>query len=241
VTASRLPADASDESVARELAETLSQLTSSSRASLIMVAVGVITLGASVYYSFTRLQPLEDEIARKRGEVAALNEQAMDAQRLVDQAKQEHAALKQNIEQLYAVRVTASNAVYEVKSTARATGRNTASGPEYKFTVLINAPADVLQAIEHVEYTFDHSTFRDRTVVADKASDQFAYSYVGWGCLTRVGVNVVLDDGSRQPFNFDMCRSLGPSWSGADDGRTADVPSKLSIDKRRIEKQAPVR
>ena len=60
MTASRLPADASDESVARELAETLSQLTSSSRASLIMVAVGVITLGASVYYSFTRLQPLED-------------------------------------------------------------------------------------------------------------------------------------------------------------------------------------
>ncbi len=77
-----------------------------------MVAVGVITLGASVYYSFTRLQPLEDEIAKKRGEVAELNAQAVDAQRLVDQAKQEHAALKQNIEQLYAVRVTGSNTVY---------------------------------------------------------------------------------------------------------------------------------
>lgn len=241
MTAVRPIADASDESVAREVAETLSQLTTSSRASLIMVAVGVITLGASVYYSFTRLEPLEDEIAKKRGQVAQLNAQAVDAQRMVDRARQEYAELKQSIEQLYAVRVTNSNTVYEVKSTARATGRNTSSGPEYKFTVLINAPAEVLRAIRSVEYTFDHSTFSERKVIADRASDQFAYSYVGWGCLTRVGVNVFLNDGTSQPFNFNMCRSLGPSWGGSGDGRTADVPSKYSLDKRRIEKQAPVR
>jgi uncharacterized coiled-coil protein SlyX len=114
VTASRPPADASDESVAREVADSLSQLTTSSRASLIMVAVGVITLGASVYYSFSRLEPLEDEIATKRGQVAELNAQTVDAQRMVDRARQEYAELKQSIEQLYAVRVTNNNTVYEV-------------------------------------------------------------------------------------------------------------------------------
>lgn len=238
-------ADASDENVAREVARTLSQLTTSSRSSLIMVALGVITLGASVYYSFTRLQPLENEIARKQAEVARLNREAADTQHAIEDARQQHAALKRNIEELYAVRVTNSNTVYEVKSTAKATGRNTSFGPEYKFSVLINAPADVLRAMRRVEYTFNHPTFKDKTVVVETVTDQFAHSYVGWGCLTRVDVDVVLNDGSRHPFNFNMCRSLGPDWGEEANG---DITRKDDVGKsdmheiqkiQKIQKQGP--
>lgn len=193
--------------------EVLHQLARHSRSSLIFVVIGAIFLVGSVYYSATRLSPLEDEIGRKRAEINRLaGEEAAQRQRLQDMQRQ-YETLKASAEQLYAVRVTPENKVYELKATAQATGEKYGDGkPVYNFAVYVKSPEATLAGISSVRYRFDHATFRQKEYVAKNRAERFAVSYTGWGCLSKVAVTVKLADGTEQEFDFNMCRSLGPQW-----------------------------
>lgn len=129
-------------------------------------------------------------------------------------ANEKYKELKLNIEKQYSVIVTPNNTVYEIKASALATGRTTPDGPEYKFSIYINSSKDGLQTIKDVRYNFNHPTFTNKQVEVDNPQDRFLYSYTGWGCLTSVGVTVELKDGTSKNFDFNMCRSLGPEWTG---------------------------
>jgi len=129
-------------------------------------------------------------------------------------ASEKYKELKLNIEKQYSVTVTPNNQVYEIKASALATGKSTTDGPEYKFSLYINSSKEGLRTIKAVQYQFDHPTFRIRNVVVDNPKEQFLYSYTGWGCLTSVNVTVQLNDGSSKKIDFNMCRSLGPEWTG---------------------------
>src|SRR3546814_6447669 len=83
-------------------------------------------------------------------------------------------------EQLYAVRVTPGNQVYELKATAQATGRSAGDRPQYRFAIHVNSPPRTLEAIGSVEYRFVHPTFDRKQLVRDDAGNQFRVGYVGW-------------------------------------------------------------
>lgn len=206
-----------------ELQQTLHQLQSGSRVSISLIILGALALIGSVIYAATRLEPLERKIVEKQQQLTHL-ENNIAQQSVIDTqlqqsiaiAEQQLAQLRTNIEQLYAVRVTDENQVFELKATAKATGRNTHLGPEYDFNVFINAPVAALQNIQQVNYQFAHATIRQQHKTATEQQQQFSVGYRGWGCLTQVSATVTHLSGEQTVLDFNMCRSLGPQWVGSD-------------------------
>ncbi|MDX1391983.1 MAG: pYEATS domain-containing protein [Rheinheimera sp.] len=206
----------------QQLEHTLARLQSGSRISIALMLIGAVALVGSVVYAATRLAPLEREIAQKQQQLDSLDDKIaisrVTEQRLSQQiaeAEQQLSRLKANVEKLYAVKVTAQNHVFELKATAKATGRSTELGPEYDFNVFINAPQDVLTNISQVDYLFAHPTFREKLKRATDVAAQFQVGYRGWGCLTQVTATVHYHTGAEQTLDFNMCKSLGPQWTGS--------------------------
>lgn len=198
-----------------ELQRSLGRLHLHSRTSLLLVVLGALFLGFSVYYSASRLTPLEREISAKQEAIEKLRAEEVEQRAKVAELNATFSILKASTESLYSVRVTPANNVYELKATAIATGKkSSANKPEYKFTLLINSPPSTLNEIQKVTYRMEHETFQEKDYVATDAKNQFARSYVGWGCLSQVKVSVALKSGVVQEFDFNMCRSLGPQWGG---------------------------
>lgn len=228
---------------------TFKELKKSSQASLSMVVLGALALIASLIYSGTRLAPLEEEIRLKSSQIERLASMEKKYQseiedkskqietlahtesdylRKIEKAKTEYAELKENIEQLYAVRVTKSNKVYELKAAAKATGQVTSNGPAYLFSIFINAPEATLNKISKVKYVFNHPTFTQKVRTEENPTNRFTTEYYGWGCLTKVSATLYLIDGEMQNIDFNMCQSLGPQWWGEDDV-VESAPSKEPI------------
>lgn len=195
-----------------DVERTLAQLTKSSRVSVTMIILSAVLLLGSVVYSATRLAPLEKEAAVKRSEIAALKVTKRQMEREIVSERRHLADLRSNIEQLYAVRVTEQDKIFELRASARATDRTGSQGPLYNFSVFINAAQSTIDSIESVTYSFDHPTFRQRAQTADSPSNNFKVGYLGWGCLTNVSAQVQFESGEQSEIEFNMCQSLGPQW-----------------------------
>lgn len=203
---------------------TLKELGRTSKLSFALLVVGAIALIGSLIYSATRLEPLEQDIQQKKTEIAELSQHISslkavedDYLKRIEAARLEFETLRGNIEKLYAVRVTPSNQVYELKATAKATEHTSSSRAIYDFRIYINAPAETLDGIQSVTYLFDHPTFREKRKTTENSRDNFMTRYFGWGCLTKVTATLQLKDGSRQEIDFNMCQSLGPMWSSGNE------------------------
>lgn len=192
--------------------KTFAELKKSSQVSLSMVLLGAICLIGSLVYSATRLAPLEQEIQQKTERLDELAKTEQAFQQRIAQAKAEYASLKQNIEDLYAVKVTKENRVFEVKATAKATGEKIGDKPAYNFAVYINAPEATLNQIKKVTYVFNHPTFQHPERIATDPANRFEIRYYGWGCLNKVEVKLWLKSGEQKEMNFNMCKSLGAGW-----------------------------
>lgn len=196
-----------------EIFEVFKELKHSSRVSITLIAVGILFLLGSVFYSATRLRPLEDEIKTKLQEIVMLKSQEDVLNKKIVEKQKEFEQLKTNVEKLYSVRVTPTNEVYELKATAKATGRKLSNDlTEYEFKIYVNTAPEVLKTIRRVVYTFNHPTFKEKQQVADNANSRFETGYRGWGCLTKVGIEVELKSGTKTQLDFDMCKSLGLQW-----------------------------
>src|SRR3546814_3035785 len=134
--------------------------------------VGVLFLLGSVYYAATRLRPLEQQVAQKKADVERLAAEEAAAKQRIAALQHDYATLKASTEQLYAVRVTPGNQVYELKATAQATGRSAGDRPQYRFAIYVNSPPRTLEAIGSVEYRFVHPTFARKQLVSDDAGNQ---------------------------------------------------------------------
>jgi hypothetical protein len=196
-----------------EIRDALGKLQFHSSTSIILVLIGTGFLLFSLYYSTSKLTPLETEIAEKKRLIEELGVQENTQRERIEELEKTYATLKNSAEELYSVRVTPSNRVYEVKASARSTGRVLRTGlPEYRFAMYINSPEDVLKEIRRVTYRMEHPTFKQKTYSSTDAKSRFEASYVGWGCLSMVSVNVELSNGQSQRLGFNMCTSLGPQW-----------------------------
>ena len=227
-----------------DVERTLAQLTRSSRVSVTMIILSAVLLLGSVVYSATRLAPLEREVAAKRDEIAALEATKRLREREVAEAEQRLANLRGNIENLYAVRLTEGDRVFELRASARATDRTSAQGPLYDFSVFINADRSTVDSIESVTYLFDHPTFRRKTQTSTDPSDNFKVGYLGWGCLTNVTAKVQFESGEQSDIKFNMCQSLGPQWWQEKDIEEPSIPEggddvvRKITKKRRIDEEA---
>ncbi len=232
--------------------DTLNKLKSSSKASLTMVILGALLLLVSLIYSATRLSPLEEQIKAKtkiindleKTETKIINDlektEITYEQKINDlitteltykekivATKKEYEELKSNVEQLYAVRVTSNNQVFELKATAKATGVSTSNGPAYDFYIYINAPKATLENIKKVNYLFDHPTFNEKHWESSGPETNFMTKYYGWGCLTKVSARLEMKNGSTQDIEFNMCQSLGPLWWDQEDNSKSEVSRNL--------------
>jgi hypothetical protein len=227
-----------------DLERTLTQLTRNSRVSVTMIIFSAVLLLGSVVYSVTRLAPLEKEVAAKRDEIATLEDTKRQRELEVAAAEQRLANLRGNIENLYAVRLTEGDSVFELRASARATDRTSARGPLYDFSVFINAARSTIDAIERVTYLFDHPTFRRKTQTSTDPSNNFKVGYLGWGCLTNVSAKVQFESGEESEIKFNMCQSLGPQWWQEKDIQEPAIPEsgeevvRKITKKRRIDEEA---
>jgi hypothetical protein len=223
-----------------DVERTLAQLTRSSRVSMTMIIVSAVLLLGSVVYSATRLAPLEKEVAAKRDEIAALEVTKRQREREIAEAEQRLANLRGNIENLYAVRLTRGDRVFELRASARATDRTSAQGPLYDFSVFINADKSTIDTIESVNYLFDHPTFRRKTQTSTDPSSNFKVGYLGWGCLTNVTAKVQFESGEQSEIEFNMCQSLGPQWWQEKDIAEPAIPEGGDELVRKITKKRPI-
>lgn len=168
-----------------------------------MQLVLVLMAGAAFVY-------ISSETYRKVGEYKEVLTELKEAEEKRDKALREYAELRDNIEKLYSVKVTPQGQVYELKATAQATGKILSDGrPVYNFRIYVNSPPELLHNITKVTYDFNHPTFQHPHQEATNPQTRFETRYTGWGCLANVTVNVVLKDGTVQPIDFDMCKSIG--------------------------------
>lgn len=151
---------------------------------------------------------------KRRVEVLFLEarEQRANAQAATEDKAKMASTLETSAKQLTSVGITKDYRIFEVRAAAKATGRTLADGPEYKFSMFINAPPDVLSAIQQVTYHLQHPTFRQQDYVSTNSKDNFSEGYTGWGCLPDVAVTVLFKNGESQMLEFNMCQSLGPGW-----------------------------
>jgi prefoldin subunit 5 len=219
----------------QQLEQSLQQLSRNSRGSIIMILIGACALVGSLVYSATRLAPLERDIAAKRQQIAGFDQRlaqlsASEAalQQQITDSSARLAELRQNIEQLYAVKVSADNTVFELKATALATGYSAGPRPIYDFAIFVNAPRTTLNSIKQVSYLFDHATFQRRKQITTEPAEQFRVAYKGWGCLTKVTATVLYQSGEQVVIDFNMCKSLGPMWSDNACTDNAEISEKVS-------------
>ncbi len=218
-----------------QLEQAVQQLGRNSRGSIVMILIGACSLIGSLVYSATRLAPLEREIAQKQQQIAGFDQRLQQLsvseaqlQQNIATATAQLAELRNNIEQLYAVKVSADNTVFELKATALASGQTAAGRPIYDFAIFINAPENTLKSIDKVTYLFDHPTFRQREQTTTTPESQFRVGYRGWGCLTKVTATVQYGSGEQTKMDFNMCKSLGPMWAGQACGDDDTVTEKVS-------------
>jgi len=86
----------------------LSALRRQSQVSLVLVLLGAAFLLFSVYYSASRLTPLENEIASKRLELAKLQQEEAAYKARIAELQASYGRLRANAESLYSVKVTPS-------------------------------------------------------------------------------------------------------------------------------------
>jgi hypothetical protein len=77
----------------------------------------------------------------------------------------------------------------------------------YSFRLWISVPEERKKDIRKVTYFFNHPTFTKKELTARNASNSWGVVYNGWGCLTKVVVNVSLDS-ETVPIAFNMCEAL---------------------------------
>lgn len=182
-------------------------LAKASRRAALLSLSGILIVVASVAYSGYRLYELNLQITALQTRKSALETE-------VQQAETKLTNLQNNIQGLSYAKVTPQNQVYQLQATAKARPGVLTSDRKavYDFSIFVNASDDVLNNIAKVTYDFSHPTFREPHQESMDREGKFAVRYVGWGCLSKVGVTVYLKDGTSQSIPFDMCQSLGGEW-----------------------------
>jgi hypothetical protein len=101
------------------------------------------------------------------------------------------------------------------------TGGRAADGsevmPYYDFALWVELPEERSRQLREVTYSFDHTTFKTKTLASKDSATGFRVRYQGRGCLDQVRISLALHDGAQEELVFDSCRAIGPPFAAAAD------------------------
>lgn len=161
-----------------------------------------------------RLISTEAKLKRTQEDLEELEEEIAKQNSQFQELQQVEESLKSNIDKLI-VQLKEQETVANIQDITLNVrdevlgGRTTSSGRQlYKYTLRISVPEQLQSRITRVEYHFDHPSFSANTLISREPENDFAVSYIGWGCLALVKTIVSLDDGTTQPVYLNMCKAL---------------------------------
>lgn len=181
----------------------------------------VLSVGGGLLISITlQIQRKLQDATELDRRLVALRAEEVDLRTKVEDQRKALATLTRTAEEIYGVRVTAGNQVYQLRATAKPLRKRSTAGSLFDFSIFINSSDETLDRIQRVIYTMDHPTFANPTMISNDRGNRFAVTYVGWGCLNKVGVAVELKPTTdpkvpsgpsveTHKFEFNMCESLG--------------------------------
>jgi hypothetical protein len=164
------------------------------RIQVVVAIIAVVTTIAATY----QLGSLLETRHRLKDEIVQLERQKRDAEIAVNMAIEKlNRQGKASISDLMRPRASATPAM-----------RDSAGRQLYNFVLWLDISPERREQIRRVTYKFNHPTFTPRTKSSTEASNGFAVSYRGWGCLYLVTIEVIFEDGDTKDIYFDMCSAL---------------------------------
>ena len=162
--------------------------------STLLTIAGIIMVAFSIGYSVFKLQDLRAEIALKQDVSAGLEEEIRQLDARIDHIR------NGPITELITPRAVA----VEVEGQRDwNTGRQL-----YNIILWVDMPYYRRSGIRHINYFFDHPSKLMRDRQARLASNGFAVSYLGWGCLEEVELTIVQEDRPDATYRFPMCDNI---------------------------------
>lgn len=184
----------------------LGKLKTASRRAAVMSFVGLLFLIGSLVYSASQLRTLESRRNQLNEDISKLKAQKELTQSAASRAVE---LLNEKNKELTGPLV---DLVHPQVHATPAPGLTASNGlPLYDFILSVSVPEARKSEITEVQYNFNHPTFVNQNQTSKDASNGFAVSYRGWGCLSLVTIRVVLKKGDTVPLYFDECKALG--WS----------------------------
>lgn len=162
--------------------------------STLLTLAGIVMVAFSIGYSVVKLQELRAEIADKEQVSAGLEEEIRQLDERIDHIR------NGPITEL----ITPRAAAVEVEGL-----RDGNSGRQlYNIMLWVEMPYYRRSGIRYINYHFDHPSKLMRDREGRVASNGFAVSYLGWGCLEVVELTIVQMDGTDAVYRFPMCDNV---------------------------------
>ncbi|MFQ5605236.1 MAG: pYEATS domain-containing protein [bacterium] len=159
----------------------------------ILTIIGAALVAFTLFYSIRELRALQAEVGRKKAVSAKLNTKITELNETIERIK------FGPIAELLTVKAIA----------IRQEGRRDAQNRQlYNFMLWLDLPEFRKKDIEFVKYYFDDPSMLKKERIGKEVSNGFAINYLGYGCLRRVKVTVVLKQHPNVEIDFPMCERI---------------------------------
>lgn len=194
-----------------EMRSAIGVLQKRSEVSMLLMGVGTAAVVGSVIFAFARVWLIGQEVDSAHQEAARMQVEASSWKKNVAGVQQAYSALKASVTALYPMHVTPNHQVVEIRAGAQPLKK--AGAGVHTFTLALHAAPEALATIKRVRYQVRYPGMADLVLASENAADGFATSYAGSGCLTEVGIELEMNNGTIDRMTVDQCRHLGPQWT----------------------------
>ncbi len=161
--------------------------------STLLTLTGFAMVAFSIGYSIMKLQDLRGEIAVKEGISTELQAEIVRLDAEIEHIR--HGPITDLIQpRAAAVQLDGQRDQYERQL--------------YNIILWVDLPHYRKSGIRYINYHFDHPSKLLRDREGRLASNGFAVSYLGWGCLEEVILTIVQHDRPDAEYRFPMCDNV---------------------------------
>jgi Skp family chaperone for outer membrane proteins len=171
----------------------------------------------------TELQPLEEQLAAKKQELADASAKLQITNKQLQLVRTDRRAVTKafNVESMTPDQAKELGLAEAIRlcaqpwATAEPTGgKGPGNKPLFNFDLCLRfrgqqSLRDFLHAqIKQVTYHLNHPSFVNQSKSSDQPATDYKVSYIGWGILDNVAVEVQLADDSKITIDFDMSTAI---------------------------------
>jgi len=210
----------------------LERLAKSSRRSAFLTAFGALIVLSAFVYSAYQLSELDERIAEKQAVIEDKAREIETAEQRLQELHNIEGSLDLQIKvlrnqkdsllgefrrlsekshaQIASLPPTPIETLVIPRADTVPIGHQTSDGRELReYSLWVEVPDNRISELAEVSYFFNHPTFREKVQRSSNAIDGFRVKYIGWGCLYRIVITLVLENGQRHEIDFNMCQALG--------------------------------